>query len=139
MRPILIGFLLLFGAAAFAEPATFNSVVPPTFSQPADGAPDGYRLYEGCDVTTQAKGALIDGAYTSGKAYSITGDTNSPPTLCVVAYNGVGEGAFDVAWRLDVAVVPVEPGPVMNLVPGSCEVVSGTSNEFTCSFTVLTQ
>lgn len=137
MRAILVGFLLLFGAAAFAEPATFNSVVAPTFSQPADGAPDGYRLYEGCDVATQTKGALLDGAYTSGKAYSVAGDTDSPPTLCVVAFNGVGEGGFDVAWQLNVELVPVVPGPVMNLVPGSCEVVSGSANEFTCSFTVI--
>ena len=135
MRYLLL--LLLVGTGlGHAEPATFSSVIAPTFNAPLTGTPDGYRLYQGCDVVTDTVGALVDGAYTSGTPYSIAGDTNSPPILCIVAFNANGEGPFDVAWQLSATLTA--PGPIQGLVPGSCTVVPGTGgNVYTCDFTVI--
>ena len=126
--------LLLFAtASAFAEPATFSSVVSPTFSQPATGAPNGYRLYQGCDLVAQTKNTLVDGVYTSGKAWSVNGDTDSPPTLCIVAYNSEGEGPFDAV--IDLASTPVidPPGAVVNIQVGSCTVTTTSGQQYDCT------
>lgn len=149
---IIFGFCIaLFASLAFAEPVTYSSITPPTFSQPSEGTPDGYRLYQGCDIGAQTKGALIDGAYTSGKAYSFAGDSDSPPTLCVVAWtqacadetqgpcatNDSGEGGFDSAWTLTASTVVEPPGSVIINTSEDCSAVGQSATVFNCNVTII--
>lgn len=130
---LVLALATMFAASAFAEPVIFESVDAPTFNQPASGTPDGYRLYQGCDEASQTTGTLIDGAYTSGKAYSFAGDTDTPPTLCIVAYNATGKGPFDMTWTLD--DIEPAPGAVEVIIPGTCRaIVDGV--ERGCTITI---
>jgi hypothetical protein len=136
MKLSTIVLLLLFAVTVQAEPVTISSTIAPTFGAPLSGTPDGYRLFEGCDLATQTKGAVVDGAYTSGKPYSINADSSALPVLCVVAYNAAGEGSFDAVINIAGAVQP--PGAVINLNGGDCAIIPDSGgNAYTCTITII--
>ena len=121
---------------AFAEPVTYSSSTMPTFEAPSQGTPVSYTLYQGCDLANGTVGSVVDADYTSGKGFSFAGDTDSPPSICVVAVDSEGDGPFNSVFRLELTALV---GPVINLGSGECQAVAGSSNVYTCSITVTTQ
>ena len=80
---------------------------------------------------------MVDGAYTSGKPYSINADSAALPVLCVVAFNAGGEGPFDAVINIAGTVQP--PGAVIDLNGGNCSIIPDSGgNAYSCNITVIT-
>ena len=95
-------------AGAYAAPVTF--VVTPQTITTVGGCTSAngctLRAYQACSITAQTVGALI-GTATAGTALpGFTGDTSSPPTVCIRAENAGGNGAFANVTTLTVIAPP---------------------------------
>lgn len=133
MRLLLATFALLFSVAALAQPGTYN-ITPTVLSEDGSGGTsDGYRIYQGCDKATQAKGAVVADNATVGTQYSFTGDDTAPPVVCQVPFNSSGEGTFANVVRLD-ATQQVPGAGTLQL---QCSFVTDTGEIYDCSGTVL--
>ena len=98
----ILSIVALGWGQAFAAPVTID--VTPTFSAPS-GVVEGYRAYQGCNLSGQTKGALI-GPASSGQVFSFQGDSSQSYVVCVVAYNSTGEGGFTSVGNIGITLAP---------------------------------
>lgn len=115
----LVGLLGAF-SCAWAVPATILVTPTSVSDDGTGGAPDGYRLYRGCDLAAQTTGAVLADPLVVGTEYSFTGDTDNSYAICAVAFNAAGAGGFGNVVTLTFDGVVVPPGDATVIL--SCEV-----------------
>jgi len=129
MNRLVAIFVFLLPALAVAEPGTYT-ITPTTLSEDGTGGSvDGFRLYEGCDLAAQTKGALVADNVLAANSYILAGDTATPPVVCAVAYNSAGEGGFANTVTLEA----VQQVPGTTIIDLTCEFVADSGEVFNCS------
>lgn len=111
MKRLIATLSLFLTAFAHAVPGTYD--VPLTFDPPANGVPDSYSVYNGCDIADQALvgAVLVQGNFVSGGSVSVAGDSDVPLALCVVPIYAGATGPFDYVQP----VAASGEGPVQNV------------------------
>jgi len=128
-RLIAVIALSLFAVGAFAVPGTYT-ITPSDLSHDGTGGePDGFRIYQGCDLGAQTTGAAVADPAVVGNDYTLAGDTPSPPTVCAVAFNSAGEGGFANTVTLEAVQQP----PGTTTIDLTCEFVTDSGEVFNCS------
>lgn len=143
MKRFLCLLALLLPLAAAAQPGTYE-VTAQSFGDDGSvpGAPiDGYNLYRGCNLSTQAVGPLVAPDAQLATPYTFPGDNTAAPVLCVVTFNSsqsvgptgnVGEGGFAEVYSLGVKV----PLPSRGKAILSCKFVTDTGETLPCTIQV---
>lgn len=132
MKRIFLTLALMFPLVAFAVPATIEVTVTELSDDGTGGVPDNYRLYSGCDLTTQSVGAVLADPITVGSTYTFSGDTDFTYALCTIPYNVAGDGSgFDNIVEINFTNVRVPPGRGRIMV--SCYISPSSGVHATCN------
>ena len=86
MKKLLIMLVAVgIGLPAFGVPASYDVAI--SFAPPLTGGPvESYHVYDNCNLVLQTVGTDL-GAITSGGVINLSGDTDSPPVICVRGQN----------------------------------------------------
>ncbi len=129
LKSLILFVTIALSPLALAVPGTF-SVTPTVLSEDqTGGAPDGYRLYQGCDLVAGTTGALIADNVVPGTTYQFTGDSADSPVVCAVAYNAGGEGGFSNTVTLNAS----QNAPGLGTINLTCSFISDTGEIYNCS------
>lgn len=123
----ILALLVLVAPVVSAAPGTYTVTVT-GLSADGGGPADGWRLFQGCDLTAQTVGAVVADPVVVGGVYSFAGNTDSPPVLCARPFNSAGQGGFANVVTLVDSQIPPGTG-TLNL---TCEVVLDTGEIRNC-------
>lgn len=132
MRTILAVLALVASSVALAVPGTYTVTPTAITEDGTGGTPDGFRLYQGCDLAAGTTGAMVADNIAINNGYQFTGNTDTPPVVCVVPYNSAGEGTFANVVSLD----STQNVPGAGTITLTCSFVADTGEIYNCSGTV---